>query len=185
MSTALQALAVMIALVFLPEGMTQFTISQGQEDGSTEKIFGVKLHDGYWRVTSAKSPQGTDYRVKDGDFTMRNWTGRVFPSKIDRDLDWSGADLKAAEPEVAFRHSSMGSPLKISRGIPGGGAMRGADRLLTVLQESGWVRGFLVKYSETDKDNDRGNAEPSGAVNDHPLSRRNAYASVAPSGARH
>jgi hypothetical protein len=168
MSAALQALAVMIALLFLPEGMTQFTISQGQQDGSTEKIFGVKLHDGFWRVTSAKNPQGTDYRGKDGDFTMRTWTGRVFPSKKDRDLDWSGADLKAAATEVAFRHSSMGSPLKISRGVPGGGAMPGADRVLTVVQESGWVRGFLVKYSKTDEDNHERNAEPShGADGDN------------------
>jgi hypothetical protein len=162
MSAALQALAVMIALLWLPEGMTQFTISHGQENGSTEKIFGVKLHDGYWRVTSAKNPQGTDYRVKDGDFTMRNWNGRVFSSKIDQDLDWSGADLKAAETEVVFRHSAMGSPLKISRGIPGGGAMPSVDRFLTVLQESGWVRGFLVNYSKTDEDNVKKNAEPDG-----------------------
>jgi len=154
MSNALQAIAVMIGILFAPGGMTEFSVSQAQDDGSSKKIFAVLLHDGFWRVTSSDNPQGTDYRIQEKNFIMRNHVGRQFPSPIDKDIDWSSIDFSAPTANAPFRHSSMGEPLEISRGIPGASSDPSMDRFLTVLQKSGWVRGFLFTYSQTKDTNE-------------------------------
>jgi len=168
MNSSLIALAVMTALMYLPNGMTQFTISQGQEKGDTEKAFAVKLHDGYWRVTSSKDPQGTDYKLEEGRFIMRNRIGRIFPTKIDQDVNWSSVDFSAATAEAPFKHPSMGSALKITRGIPGSSPTLWTDSILTIMQESGWVKGFLIVYSKTDEPVKDIKAEPSRPANPTP-----------------
>jgi hypothetical protein len=162
MSASFLSLAVMVALLFIPDGKTQFTIS------STEKAFAVKLHDGYWRVTSSKDPQGTDYKLQDGQFVMRNRLGRLFPSKIEQDIDWSGVDFTPSSAVASFRHPSLGSPLKITRSVPGLSSDPKNDRFLTVIQESGWVKGFFVTFSKTEETIEDGKAEPSRPANPTP-----------------
>jgi hypothetical protein len=168
MSTPLIALAVMTALLYLPNGTTQFTISQGQEKGDTKKAFGVKLHDGYWRVTTSNDPQGTDYKLEDGRFLMRSRIGRIFPTNIDQDVNWSSVDFRTSTSQASFKHPSMGSPLNITRGIPGSSPTLWNDSILTVMQESGWVKGFLVVYSKTDEAAKDGNAKPAHPANPTP-----------------
>lgn len=140
----------MIGILFAPDQMTEFTVSQGQNDGSSKMIYAVLLHDGFWRVTSSEDPHGTDYRIQDKNFIMRNQIGRLFTSPFDKDVDWSSIDVAAPTANALFRHTSMGTPLKITRGIPGGSANYSQTQFLTVLQESGWVKGFLVSYSKTE-----------------------------------
>jgi len=154
MTPALQAIAVMISILFAPDGMTEFSISRGQDHGTSKKIYAVLLHDGFWRVTSAENPQGTDYKVQGGNFLMRNQFGRQFTSPIDKDIDWSSVDFSAATASASFRHRSMGAPLEISRGVPGDSRDQSADRFLTVIQKTGWVNGFLVTYSKTKETNE-------------------------------
>ncbi len=137
----------MIALLFAPKGVNEFTISQGHDNGSTTKIYAVLLHDGFWRVTSAKDPEGTDYRIHEDSFVMRNQGGRQFKSQLDKDVDWSNIDFAASTASAPFKHPSMGSTLEISREVPGLPSAAEKEKFLVVRQKDGWVKGFLISYS--------------------------------------
>jgi hypothetical protein len=147
MNNAVQAFAVMFALLLRPADNTSFEIASAKAAAEPKKIYAVLLHDEFWRVTSVHNPRGTDYKIEGDTFIMCNSTGRMFHSKINQDQNFDGVDLSAAKFEVPFNHPSFGSPAIIERNPFGIKASDKGSLIVLLRQEKeGRTRPLLITF---------------------------------------